>query len=494
MANPKTARDAEPDSMVFCDNHPDIAAIDSCSVCGKAICYRCSRQAAGVTVCGLRCAVRVLARAGREALGRASGKKTGRRRKGRPWWRRGGVRLAVDSVLVLGLVFALVRVWMLGRQLRAVRGGAPPVLTAAPPDTSARSTATAFRPTQAGMVTSNAIDVTGAAEDGLIVSLVVDGTPARVTLSQDGRFSFERVRLNRGVTRIEVRALSIDGDVSVLQVMTLASAAPTVKALSRDFSRGSTGRKEVAFTFDGGSSDNAAASILDALRKNGVRATFFLTGEFIEKYPKTVRRIVADGHDVGNHTWRHPHLTSYAEDRKQTTLPGITDGRIREELLKTASAFRSVTGRDMRPIWRAPYGEFNPEILRWAAEAGFRHVGWTMGKGWAETMDTMDWVTDRNSKIYHSADDVERKILRFAESGKDGANGAVILMHLGTERKDDFPHERLDSIIGNLKRMGYQPVKVADLMTHADTEPRTAAAAGAPEAKPAPATDALIAK
>jgi peptidoglycan-N-acetylglucosamine deacetylase len=490
MMSPKTPHETEPDSMVFCDNHAGIAAIDNCTVCGKAICYRCSRQAAGVTVCGLRCGLRALARAAGAGAGRIFSRKTGRKRKGRSRWGRKPVRIVIDMLLGLGLVFSLVRVRMLDRQLKAVRGGEPPARAVSAPDTSVRSVESVFRPTQAGMVTSNTIDVTGSAEDGRIISLIVDGSPVRVALSQDGRFSFERVRLNRGVTRIEVRALSINGDMSVLQVMTVTSAAPTAKALSRDFSRGSLGRKEIAFTFDGGSSDNAAASILEALKRNGVHATFFLTGEFIGKYPKTVKRIVADGHDVGNHTWRHPHLTTFASDRKQTTLPGITAERIRGELLKTASLFRSVTGRNLSPIWRAPYGEFNPEILRWAADAGFRHVGWTTGKGWAETMDTMDWVTDKNAKGYHSAEDVEKKILRFAESGKDGANGAVILMHLGTERKDDFPHEKLESILSGLKRMGYQPVKVSEMMTRPEPELRTAAAPAVrtPEAEtPAPA-------
>ncbi len=470
--------------MIFCDNHPDIAAIDTCSVCGKAICYRCSKQSAGVTVCGLRCGARALARTLAAAAGRRFAKKPGRKRKSRRAWRSQPARIALDTLLGLGLLFAVVRIWTLGRELKSVTGGEPEAWTAVAADTSGRPVETVFRPTQAGMVTSNVIDVTGAAEDGRIVSLIVDGKPVAAALAEDGRFSFERVKLKRGVTRIEVRALSINGDVSVLQVMTLAYAAPTPAALFRDFSRGSTARKEVAFTFDGGSSDNAAGPILDALKKTGTRATFFLTGEFIEKHQKMVRRIVAEGHDVGNHTWRHPHLTTYAEDRKQTTRPGITAGRMRDELLKTASLFRSVTGRDLSPVWRAPYGEFNAEILRWAADAGFRHVGWTTGRGWAETMDTMDWVADRKSKAYHSAEEVEDKILRFAETGKNGANGAVILMHLGTERRDDKPHEKLESIIEGLNRLGYKPVRVSEMMTAVDAEPvrPVAAASNAPQA------------
>ena len=81
----------------------------------------------------------------------------------------------------------------------------------------------------------------------------------------------------------------------------------------------------------------------------------------------------------------------------------------------------------------------------------------------------------------------------------DGANGAVILMHLGTERRDDFPHEKLEAILSGLMRMGYQPVKVSELMTQADAEPARAAVASsapqtAPQAEPAAAADTPITK
>jgi peptidoglycan/xylan/chitin deacetylase (PgdA/CDA1 family) len=448
-----------------------VAAIDNCTQCGKAICYRCKKMLFGAAVCGLKCGFRLMVRFAGERFGKFL-RKSGRRKARRSATvRRKRLRTVLDAVLAVGLALSLFWIWRLGRKLESGEGGRGSGRIGAPPDTLVRSVESAFKPARGGMVTSNSIQITGEAEENRIVSLVADGRPVRVLLPQDGRFSFDNVKLQRGINRLEVRAISIEGDVSVLQTLVITYGPPPAEVLARDFQRGPLDRKELAFTFDGGSSENAAAAILETLKKAGIKATFFLTGEFIGKYPDTVKRIVADGHDVGNHTWNHPHLTTYEDDRRQATRPGITAVLLREELLKTAALFRSVAGRDMVPLWRAPFGEYNAEILRWAAETGFRHVGWTIGKGWAENMDTMDWVADK----------ITEKILGYAKTGKYGANGVVILMHLGTERRDDFPHRKLGEMLDGLKRMGYLPVKVSDLMARTALAPAIASKKQEPE-------------
>ena len=80
-------------------------------------------------------------------------------------------------------------------------------------------------------------------------------------------------------------------------------------------------------------------------------------------------------------------------------------------------------------------------------------------------MDTMDWVADKNSKAYHSADEIAQKILKYAENKETGANGVIILMHLGTNRTDDFPHKRLPEIISGLKKKGYETVKISEMLS-----------------------------
>jgi peptidoglycan/xylan/chitin deacetylase (PgdA/CDA1 family) len=92
------------------------------------------------------------------------------------------------------------------------------------------------------------------------------------------------------------------------------------------------------------------------------------------------------------------------------------------------------------------------------------HVRWTVGQGREETMDTLDWVADKNSKVYYTAEEIAQKILKFADEPNSGANGAVILFHLGTNRKDDFPHKKLPDIIDGLHRKGFKLVKVSEMI------------------------------
>ena len=194
------------------------------------------------------------------------------------------------------------------------------------------------------------------------------------------------------------------------------------------FDRGSVERPAVMLTFDAGSHSTGAAEILDALAAEGVRTTFFLTGEFIRDHPDLVLRIAAEGHEVGNHTETHLHLTQWEEKRRHTTRPEVDRERLLAELQHTQDAFKALTGKPMAPLWRAPYGEHNQDILRWAADAGWAHVGWT------PSMDTLDWVTDTRSHLYRDADEIARRLLALPDRDAHGGHGAIVLMHLGSER------------------------------------------------------------
>jgi len=230
-----------------------------------------------------------------------------------------------------------------------------------------------------------------------------------------------------------------------------------------EVSRGVRSRKEVALTFDGGSDANVSPEILDILSARGVRVTFFLTGEYIRSFPGVVRRMVAEGHEVANHTDRHPHLTTYAENRRHDTRPGLTREVFQGELRRAETAFRAVTGEPMRRYWRAPYGEVNPELLTWAAELGYTHVAWTRGEG-SETLDTRDWVADTSSRLYTSSAVIRDRFLWFDEEGGDGAAGGIVLMHLASRRREDPVHRRLPEIIDGLRARGYALVPVSSLL------------------------------
>jgi peptidoglycan/xylan/chitin deacetylase (PgdA/CDA1 family) len=230
----------------------------------------------------------------------------------------------------------------------------------------------------------------------------------------------------------------------------------------RDIVRGDIQIRQVALTLDGGAEANAAAEILDTLREREVRATVFLTGGFIRRYPEVVRRLVREGHEVGNHTDTHPHLTSYASTGRHETLPEITREVLHGELGRAAEAFARATGGRLAPYWRAPYGEQNAELRAWAAELGYRHVSWTHGVG--EDLDTRDWVADRRSPIYRSAEAIRDRILAFGRGRPEEANGGIILMHLGTARAADRAHARLGEIIDGLRHREYRLVTIGELL------------------------------
>ncbi len=120
----------------------------------------------------------------------------------------------------------------------------------------------------------------------------------------------------------------------------------------------------------------------------------------------------------------------------------------------------------MAPYWRAPFGEHNATIRRWAAEIGYRHVGWTLGHSMEQSMDTMDWVADTSSVAYRSAEQIMNHLLHLADQDEGfGAAGGIILMHLGTQRKADQIYEMLPAFIEQMQSRGYQFVKVSELIS-----------------------------
>jgi peptidoglycan/xylan/chitin deacetylase (PgdA/CDA1 family) len=232
------------------------------------------------------------------------------------------------------------------------------------------------------------------------------------------------------------------------------------------FNHGARHLKLVSLTFDGGSFANAADDILDTLKSRHVRASMFLTGNFVRRNPALTRRMTLEGHDMGNHTDRHPRLTTWARDRTQTTLPEVSRTMLATELHRANATFKRVTGRDLDPIWRAPYGERNRQICLWAQEAGYLHVGWGQGRTWRENLDTNDWVPNEHTPGYHSPREVYEKIMRRAEQKPHGINGGIVLLHLGTVRKEPEKqvHLILGRLIDGLRERGYRIVPVTELL------------------------------
>ena len=232
------------------------------------------------------------------------------------------------------------------------------------------------------------------------------------------------------------------------------------------FNNGTAGKRLVSLTFDGGYMANAATDILDTLLSRNVKASMFVTGHFIRRYPEIIERIVLDGHDLGNHTMTHPHLTTYAQTRTQTTLQQITSELLKTELRSAEKLLYEKTGHKFSPLWRAPYGEYNNSICSWAQDHGYVHVGWRQGRTWTQGLDCNDWVPDKNTPGFKTPSEVMDKILNLAETKPYGINGGIILLHLGTARKNkqDQVHRILGTLIDSIRTHNYTFVPVSEML------------------------------
>ncbi|HJV23609.1 MAG TPA: polysaccharide deacetylase family protein [Holophagaceae bacterium] len=218
-----------------------------------------------------------------------------------------------------------------------------------------------------------------------------------------------------------------------------------------NLTHGDRSQRRILLSFDGGSNNEGAAEILDALRARGIRTTLFLTGTFIRKFPALVRRMAAEGHELGNHTTHHPH---FAPNMKRD--PQWTREKVQEELLSADRALVELLGRPMDPVWRAPYGEHTVEIRRWAEELGYRHVGWSEGA------DSLDWATPKERKLYRSGDAILQRLQVRLQ--KDGG-GLIVLMHLGSERDEkDRPAAKLGAFLDQARAGGWTFVTAGELI------------------------------
>jgi len=232
-------------------------------------------------------------------------------------------------------------------------------------------------------------------------------------------------------------------------------AAPPVLQLVQDAG------PRIAITFDGNGSSNRTDELLELLQERDLRVTFFVTGQFIRRYPEIVRHAILAGHEIGNHTFSHPHLTTYAQNHTHQLLPGMTRTRFQEELRRTEEAFTAATGRRMQPLWRAPFGEENRILRGWALEMGYLHVRWSSLEG--ASLDSRDWVADEHSSLYQSSPRIMERLLRFPHLG-----GGIILMHLATERAEP-PWAELPVFLDALEKRGLEPTLVTRLLEASPT-------------------------
>ena len=198
--------------------------------------------------------------------------------------------------------------------------------------------------------------------------------------------------------------------------------------------------KKIALTFDDGPNEPYTSQILQILKDNNIKATFFLLGKNVEAFPDAARAIVAAGHAIGNHSYDHRQLLTK------------TSTQVSQEILKTEKAIEDATGRKTT-LFRPPYGDKNTLTVHETRKLGYVMVEWSVS---AE-----DWRKPGPQKI---VDNVMSHI----------RNGDIILMHDGDKWRHGSDRSQtvqaLPVIIARLRQQGYAFVTVPDLLKLAAPE------------------------
>ncbi|MCC8015536.1 MAG: polysaccharide deacetylase family protein [Eubacterium sp.] len=185
---------------------------------------------------------------------------------------------------------------------------------------------------------------------------------------------------------------------------------------------------KIAISFDAAWGAEDTDEILEILKANDVRATFFLCGYWVDKYPEEVKKMYEAGHDIGNHSNTHPHGSKLSLEQNKAEITGVHN-KVKELL-----------GIDME-LYRPPYGEYNDTVLNAAKECGYYSIQWDV--------DSLDWKEQG----------VEAEINQVL-SHKHLGSGSIILFHNDTKYTPDC----LDTIIKGLKEKGYEIVPVSELI------------------------------
>ncbi len=266
------------------------------------------------------------------------------------------------------------------------------------------------------------------------------------------------ISLDYGENLIRVMVLDTHQKVVYKDQISVIYRNSRVELFRHSIERGNRTRKNMAVTFDAGSDDAYTREILSLLQTFDLKCTLFLTGKFMKEYPDLVKKMLERGHEIANHTYDHPHLTTWGDNGEHQILPSITREFLHRQLLKTDSVYFTITGQHLKPFWRAPYGEYNHQILTWAAELGYLHIQWT------GSFDTHDWVTDKSSQLYRTPGEVFDQIMRAESDSPQGLNGVIMLMHLASQRTDNHMFEILPRLIPAIRDKGYTPGVVSDIL------------------------------
>lgn len=189
-----------------------------------------------------------------------------------------------------------------------------------------------------------------------------------------------------------------------------------------------TEEKKVSLSFDATWENQYIKQILAVLKKYEVKATFFLTGDWVEKYPESVKQIQSEGHEIGNHSESHKAMNQLTQEECKT------------EILSVHEKVKHLTGSDMK-LFRVPYGAYNDQVIQTAESLGYQTIQWSV--------DSEDWKD-------YGKESIEKMVLEH----KELKNGAIILMHGGAK----YTKDALEAVIIGIRKQGYEIVPVSELI------------------------------
>lgn len=195
-----------------------------------------------------------------------------------------------------------------------------------------------------------------------------------------------------------------------------------------------TDEPKVSVSFDAAWGADDTDELLRILEENDVKATFFLCGYWVEKYPEEVKKIAEAEHDLGNHSATHPHMSQ------------LTAAQITEELQKCHQNVKELTGVEM-DLFRPPFGEYDDEVIETAKANGYHTIQWDI--------DSLDWKE-------HGADAEINQVLNHKHLG----NGSIILFHNDAK----YTPQVLDTILKGIKEKGYDIVPISELIHRGEYE------------------------
>lgn len=210
----------------------------------------------------------------------------------------------------------------------------------------------------------------------------------------------------------------------------IANASAAELAQYNAYYLGETASKTIYLTFDAGYENGFTPAILDALKKHGVQAAFFVVGHYLETAPELVKRMVTEGHIVGNHTYHHPDMSAIRDE-----------ATFRAELTQTETLYKTIVGNEMPKLYRPPQGKYSVGNLQAAQKLGYKTLFWSLAY--------VDWYTDKQPTAQQAFDKLIPRI----------HNGAVVLLHSTSATNAQI----LDELLTKWEQMGYTFGRISEL-------------------------------